>query len=188
MWLALLALGLLAGLLVEGNAFDGSFLRSVAADRTTGATAIARPLTNFGGPWLDIVFALAVVLLLLVRRRPDAIFVLLAGGGAMLATNAIKAILARPRPHGGLVATASYSWPSGHAASSIALYGALALLAARHVPEVTRVVIWIVLVLATGLIGATRVYLGVHYPSDVLAGWTVGGLWLLAVARILRTG
>lgn len=182
--MALLALGLLAGLTVEGNGFDGSFLRSVAADRSPGATAAARTLTNLGGPWLDIVFALALALLLAARRRRDAIFVLLAGGGAILLTNTIKFILERPRPHGGLVATASYSWPSGHAASSIAFYGAIAVLAARDLPALPRVVIWLGLGLLTGFIGATRLYLGVHYPSDVVAGWAVGGLWLVAVARI----
>jgi len=184
---ALLATGLLAGLIVEGNSFDGSLVRSVAGDRTAAATRVARTLTNLGGPWLDIVFALAVVLLLALRRRRDASFVLLAGGGATVLTNAIKFILARPRPHGGgLVTVSSYSWPSGHAASSVAFYGALAVLAARDVPDWARVAIWVGLVLLTGSIGATRVYLGVHYPTDVVAGWTVGGLWLLGVVLITR--
>jgi undecaprenyl-diphosphatase len=185
-WVALLAAGLLAGLIVEGNGFDGSLVRSLAGERTVSLTRVARALTNLGGPWLDVVFALAVVLLLALGRRRDAIFVLLAAGGTMLLTNAIKFILERPRPHGGLVAVSSYSWPSGHAASSIALYGALALVVARELPSAAaRAAILIVCLILTGVIGATRVYLGVHYPSDVVAGWTVGGLWLLGVTRIL---
>lgn len=188
MWVALLAAGLLAGLVVEGNGFDGSLVRSVAGERTAALTPVARTLTNLGGPWLDIVFAIAVVALLTLRRRRDAIFVLLAGGGTMVLSNAVKFILERPRPHGGLVAVSSYSWPSGHAASSIALYGALAVLAAREAPTAAaRAVILAGLTILTGVVGATRVYLGVHYPSDVLAGWALGGLWLLAGTRILAT-
>lgn len=187
MWVALLAAGLLGGLIVEGNGFDGSFVRSLAGERTVTLTRVARVLTNLGAPWLDIVFALAVVVFLALGRRRDAIFVLLAAGGTMLLTNAIKFIVERPRPHGGLVAVSSYSWPSGHAASSIAFYGALAVLAAREVPPAAavRAVILVGLLILIGVIGATRVYLAVHYPSDVLAGWALGGLWLLAATRLL---
>jgi undecaprenyl-diphosphatase len=106
----------------------------------------------------------------------------------MLATNAIKFVLERPRPGGGgLVSVASASWPSGHASSSIAFYGALGALAVRGVPPAARVAIWVVVAVLSGLVGASRVYLGVHYPSDVAAGWLVGGLWLLGVLRTLTT-
>ncbi len=176
---------MLGGVIVEGNGFDGALLRSVAGERTGPATDVARTLTNLGGLWLDFVFAAAVAVLCAAGRRRDAAFVLLAAGGAMLLTNAIKLVLERPRPHGGLVAVSSYSWPSGHAASSIACYGALAVLGARRAPRPARPAIWAALGLLTGLIGATRVYLGVHYPTDVVAGWTVGGLWLLAVVTLV---
>ncbi len=112
---------------------------------------------------------------------------LVAAGGAMILTNAIKVILERPRPGGGgLVSVASASWPSGHATSSIAFYGALGLLAARRVSAGwgrggdlggrRRPV---------AAVGTSRVYLGVHYPSDVVAGWAVGGLWLAGVVRVI---
>lgn len=175
--------GILTGLLVEGNGLDGSLVRWVAGERTGRVTAFARELTNLGAPWLDIVFAAAVGVLLVARRPRDAGFVVLAGGGGVVLTNVIKLVIERPRPRGGLVAVSSYSWPSGHAASSIALYGALAVLAARPAGRSARVAIWIGLGVLSGLIGATRVYLGVHYPSDVVAGWMVGGLWLLGVTR-----
>jgi undecaprenyl-diphosphatase len=187
LWLGLLAAGVLLGLIVEGNGFDGSAVRSVAAERTGGVTEAARQITQLGGPWLDIAFAAAVAGLVLGGRRRDAAFVLLAAGGAMLVTNAIKFALDRPRPGGGgLVSVASASWPSGHASSSIAFYGALAVIAARAAAPGARVVaIWIGVAVLTGLVGASRVYLGVHYPSDVVAGWLVGGLWLLGVLRAL---
>jgi undecaprenyl-diphosphatase len=183
-WAVLLAGGLLAGVAVEGNGFDGSLVRSVAAERSAAATSVLRLITQLGGAWLDVLFALAVAGLFLAGRRRDAAFVLVAAGGAMLVTNAMKFILARPRPAGGgLVSVSSYSWPSGHASSSIAFYGALAILAAR--PGAARWAIWAAAALVTAAVGASRVYLGVHYPTDVLAGWTVGGLWLLVVRRAL---
>jgi undecaprenyl-diphosphatase len=163
-------------------------VRSVAAERSRGVTEAARLITQLGGPWLDIAFAAVVVGLFLGGRRRDAAFVLLAAGGAMLATNAIKFVLERPRPGGGgLVSVASASWPSGHASSSIAFYGALGALAVRGVPPAGRVAIWVVVAVLSGLVGASRVYLGVHYPSDVAAGWLVGGLWLLGFLRTLTT-
>lgn len=186
--IGLFAGALVLGLIVEGNGFDGSIVRSVATERSAGATSAARAITQLGGPVLDILFAAAVVGLLLARRRRDAVFVLVAAGGAMLLTNAIKVVLERPRPGaGGLVSVASASWPSGHASSSMAFYGALAMLAVTggRAPPRGRPAIWTACATLVALVGATRVYLGVHYPTDVAAGWLVGGLWLAAVARIL---
>jgi undecaprenyl-diphosphatase len=82
---------------------------------------------------------------------------------------------------------ASASWPSGHASSSIAFYGALAAIASRRAPAWARAGIWLALGGLAALVGASRVYLGVHYPSDVVAGWVLGGLWLLAVLRVVPT-
>ncbi len=186
LWGGLLAAGLLAGLAVEGNGFDGAVVRAAATDRSAAATSVARLLTQLGGTGLDLIFAAVVVALLLAGRRRDAVFVLVATGGAMLLTNAIKFLLARPRPAGGgLVSVSSYSWPSGHAASSIALYGALAVLALRRAPPPARPAIVAGLLALLAVIGATRVYLGVHYPTDVAAGWVFGGAWLLGVVRLL---
>ena len=188
LWVGLLAAGLLTGLAVEGNGFDGALVRSAASDRTAAATSAARLLTELGGTGLDLIFAAVVIGLVVIGRRVDAAFVLVAAGGGMLLTNAIKFLLARPRPAGGgLVSVSSYSWPSGHAGSSIALYGALAMLALRRTPPRARArpAILVGLLVLLAVIGATRIYLGVHYPSDVVAGWAVGGAWLLGVARIL---
>ncbi|HEU0317351.1 MAG TPA: phosphatase PAP2 family protein [Solirubrobacteraceae bacterium] len=183
----LLVAGTLAGLLVEGNGFDGSLVRSVAADRTAGLTDAERLVTQLGELWLDAAFAGVVLGLVVVGRRRDALFVLVAAGGAMILTNAIKVIVERPRPGGGgLVSVASASWPSGHATSSIAFYGALGLLAARWVSRGWgRGAIWVVVGVLVAAVGTSRVYLGVHYPSDVVAGWLVGGLWLAGVLRVL---
>jgi undecaprenyl-diphosphatase len=188
LWVGLLGAGVLAGLLVEGNGFDERFVRAVAAERISDLTNAERLITQFGGLWLDIVFVGVVLALLVAGRRRDALFVIVVTGGAMLLTNAIKVTLERPRPSsGGLVSVASASWPSGHASSSIALYGALAVIASRGAPPWGRAAIWAGLGGLAVLVGASRVYLGVHYPSDVVAGWLLGGLWLLGVLRILQS-
>ena len=186
LWIGLLAGALLLGLIVEGNSFDGATVRSVAADRSPGATSVARAITQLGGVWLDILFAAAVVGLLLAGRRRDALLVLLATGGSMLLTNLVKVVLERPRPAGGgLVSVASASWPSGHASSSIAFYGALASLAAAGASPAGRRAVWAGCAVLVALVGASRVYLGVHYPTDVVAGWVLGGLWLACVLRLV---
>ncbi len=187
LWVGLLAAGVLAGLLVEGNGFDGSVVRSVAAERTAGLTEVERLVTELGGLWLDVAFAAVVLGLAVAGRRRDAVFVVVAAGGAMVLTNAIKVILERPRPGGGgLVSVASASWPSGHATSGVAFYGAVGLLAARRVPAAWgRAAIWVVVGVLVAAVGTSRVYLGVHYPSDVVAGWVVGGLWLAGVVRVV---
>jgi membrane-associated phospholipid phosphatase len=185
LWVGLLAAGVLVGLAVEGNGFDGAVVRAAATDRTAAMTSAARVLTQLGGTGLDLIFAAVVVGLVVAGRRGDAAFVLVAAGGAMLLANAIKFLLARPRPAGGgLVSVSSYSWPSGHATSSIALYGALAVLALRRAPPAARPPIVAGLLVLLAVIGATRVYLGVHYPTDVVAGWVLGGAWLLGAARL----
>jgi undecaprenyl-diphosphatase len=182
-----LAAGVGLGLIVEGNGFDGSAVRSVAGERTAELTAVARVVTDLGGLGLDLIFAAAAAGLLLAGRRRDALLVVVGAGGAMLLTNAIKVVLERPRPGGGgLVTVASASWPSGHASSSIALYGALAVVASRNAPTWARAAIWVGLGGLVALVGASRVYLGVHYPSDVVAGWVLGGLWLFGVLRVSR--
>jgi membrane-associated phospholipid phosphatase len=178
LWAALLAGGLLAGLAVEGNGLDGRIVRGVAADRTPALTSAARLITELGSGWLLPVAALLGAVLFLAGRPRHGLVLLVAVAGATLVTDTIKLILERPRPPGGgLVATASSSWPSGHAATTAACFGALAAMAGRWARAGAVVVV--------GAVGATRVYLGVHYPSDVIAGWALGGLWLCAVVVLL---
>jgi undecaprenyl-diphosphatase len=84
----------------------------------------------------------------------------------------------------------SYSFPSGHALGSFCLYGALAaILSARIGSRRARICIWAIAALVVGMIGVSRVYLGVHYPSDVVAGYCAGMVWvggLVVVDRMLR--
>ena len=100
-------------------------------------------------------------------------------GGAAVCAYLLKEVVQRARP-GGLipaVTETSYSFPSGHATAAMALYGFFAFLLCRLYPEYKKGIVTIATLIVLA-IGFSRLYLGVHYPSDVLAGFAVGGLWL----------
>jgi undecaprenyl-diphosphatase len=141
-------------------------------------------LTAFGSPTGLLLVCLAVIAyLLLARRLRTALFVFAASAGGIALGSLLKQVYARPRPmlvpH--LVDVTSSSFPSGHATDSAIVYLTLAALLARSAPE-RAVRIYLVggAILLILLIGCSRVYLGVHYPSDVVAGWTLGAAWALA--------
>lgn len=186
-WVALLAAGVLAGLAVEGNAIDGRLVRAVAADRTASLTSAARLGTQLGSGWLLVGGAVVAAALLLAGHPRRALVLVVALAGAALLGDADKLILERPRPAAGgrLVGVESSSWPSGHATTTAAGFGALAAVCRRGRFRAVVAGLALALVLA---VGASRVYLGVHYPSDVLAGWTLGGLWLAGVLVVLGGG
>ena len=143
-----------------------------------------RDFTALGGFGVLSLLTLASVgYLWLQGLQRIALFVLLAIGGGLLLTLALKSGFDRPRPdlvsHGSMVYTSSF--PSGHSmlAAVVYLTGG-ALLAVVHTARRVRVFLIGCAVLATLLVGVSRVYLGVHWPSDVLAGWAAGAAWAAA--------
>lgn len=149
-----------------------------------------RDVTALGGTVvLTLVTAGAVGFLWLSGKRGAAGFVLLAVAGAMVLSFGIKYGIERPRPdlvpHGTEVYTASF--PSGHATGSAATYLTLGALLARF-QERRRLKLFILAyaVALTLLVGLSRLYLGVHWPSDVLAGWTLGSSWALLCWLVAR--
>jgi undecaprenyl-diphosphatase len=107
---------------------------------------------------------------------------------ATLLTSTLKGLLERPRPDivTKLVHVASLSYPSGHSLASAAVYLTAALVVARHLSSVgQRIAAISCSALIVLLIGASRVYLGVHYPSDVVAGILVGTAWASLMAAVL---
>jgi len=149
---------------------------------------VARDITALGGTAVLVLLTLAALgFLLLNRRWGAAIFLGLSMVGGTLLSNALKSIFDRPRPdlvpHA--VEVSSASFPSGHAMLSAVAYLTLGALVAETLPE-RRFRIYLLLwaVLLTLLVGTTRVYLGVHWPTDVLAGWCIGAAWALACASV----
>ncbi|GIZ50115.1 phosphatase PAP2 family protein [Noviherbaspirillum aridicola] len=145
---------------------------------------VMRDFTALGGHAVLTSIVLAVVgFLLLTRKRKFALMVGLSVAAGMGLSSLLKYVFARPRPD--LVAHATevytHSFPSGHAMLSAVVYLTLGALLARSRAE-PHVKIYLLSVagLLTVLVGVSRVYLGVHWPSDVLAGWAIGAAWALA--------
>jgi len=139
----------------------------------------ARTATAMGNPVvLDVVAAVAVAVLL-VKRWRGAVVVALARVGELVCESVVKVLIARPRPalvHP--VALASgYSFPSGHAGGSAAVYGALVLVVFAGVARWARLMLATGTALLIGAVAVSRVLLGVHYPSDVAAGLALGLAW-----------
>ena len=160
---------------------DAAALRESLDVRSPDLTAIAVALTEVGGTVVMAVVALLAGGWLLARgRRADAVFVVGAMAGGAAVFRSLKVLIDRSRPPelSRLVAETNESLPSGHATMAVAVLGSLVVLAWPRRGTVGR---WsMVLGVAgwAGAVGLTRIYLGVHWFSDVLAGWLVGGAWL----------
>jgi undecaprenyl-diphosphatase len=149
-----------------------------------------RDVTALGGfTVLTGITIIAVVALMLHRRWRHA--GVLAGVAilASLSTSLLKEVYARPRPdlvpHGSYVYSASF--PSGHSVQAAAVYFALAtVIASLETTRRTKAMAYVVAALIVMGVGFSRVYLGVHWPTDVLAGWTLGSAWALVGWIALR--
>jgi len=144
---------------------------------------VAFDITALGSPTVLTLTVLAVGgFLLLQGMWRTALFVSLASLGGWFLNSALKQLFQRPRPdvvpH--LRDVMSLSFPSGHAMTSAVVYLTLGALTMRIAERrLTKFYCMAVAVLATVLVGATRIYLGVHYPTDVIAGWLIGLSWAL---------
>ena len=131
---------------------------------------------------LGIIVLLVCGLFLSFRRWREAVLLLLASGGGLILTNILKDVFQRDRPPAILhaVRAINASFPSGHATLSATVFLTLGALIA-HFAERRRVRVYALAaaVILSLLVGCSRVYLGVHWPTDVLAGWCVGAAWAL---------
>ena len=141
-------------------------------------------ITTTAGSFVFLLIVTAVAAGVLVRRRAlaQALFVVLAFVGAQVVNGLMKLAFERPRPslRDPQINLQTFSFPSGHAMVSVAVYGAVAIVVLRYVRgrAATAAAITCVTLLAV-LIAASRVYLGAHYVSDVLAGLSLGLAWLM---------
>lgn len=188
----LFAFAKLADAVGEGGtrAFDEWLLVSL---RTPGNLAdpvgpkwfeeMMRDFTALGSTGVLTVMVLTIAgFLAMTRKGYAALFVLASVVGGVLISQTMKWAYARPRPelvpHGAEVYTASF--PSGHSMMAAVVYLTLgALLARTQVDRAVKIYILAVAVTVTVLVGVSRVYLGVHWPTDVLAGWALGAAWAL---------
>jgi undecaprenyl-diphosphatase len=138
---------------------------------------------------LGLTVAAVVGFLALQRMHRAALFILAASVGGWVLNNLLKAVFQRPRPdvvpH--LREVMTLSFPSGHAMTSAVVYLTLGALLMRIAERpVAKIYCMAVAMTATVMIGLTRIYLGVHYPTDVLAGWLIGLSWALLCWMIER--
>ena len=173
----------------EGG-LDVLVLRFLAGLRRPWLNGVAVELTALGSPLLVALFTIvAAGLLRAFGDRLGAGLLVISSLAAALLTSTLKGLLERPRPDivSKLVHVASLSYPSGHSLASSAVYLTAALVVARHLPSLAQRIVALVSAATLVLfIGASRVYLGVHYPSDVVAGILVGTAWASLTAAALR--
>jgi undecaprenyl-diphosphatase len=172
----------------ETHGFDSAILLALrsAADPADPIgphwlEGMMRDITSLGGTAvLTLVTLVAVGYLVIERKRHAALLLAIAVGGGTLLSSILKLGFDRPRPDlvSRLVDVQTLSFPSGHAMLSAVTYLTIGVLLART-SERRRVKSYIlaVCITLTLMIGLTRVYLGVHWPTDVLAGWSVGAAW-----------
>jgi len=149
---------------------------------------MVRDFTALGGTlFLSFLTIGVCCFFILLRRLRTAIFIAVSVGSGLLLSSLAKGLFERPRPdlvpHGSYIYTESF--PSGHSMMAAVTYITLAALIIRHVPtRAIKVYILAIALLLTVGVGLSRIYLGVHWPSDVLAGWTGGTAWALICSMI----
>jgi len=189
----------LTGQVIEGSTkgFDEAILLALRqpSDLSTPIgpgwlTHAVKDITSLGGTTvLTMMTVLVTIYLLLDRRRAIAIFVLASVLSGWALSAMLKLSVARPRPdivpH--LVEVNDLSFPSGHAMVSAVTYLTLAaLISGTRRYRSTRIFIIAAGILLTLMIGTSRIYLGVHYPTDVLGGWCAGATWALGCWLVAR--
>ena len=186
---ALSLFAILAHGVAEGatNTFDSSVVHAIHARVPVSLHLAILSITFLAnGPTIAVVLAGSVLLLMLSGRIwPDAGVLLLTGFGGYAFVEIVKALFHRPRPDLAMGVT-GYSFPSGHSFLSTAVYGMLAYYLGLHLDRPGRLFTWITSAMIILLIGSSRVLLGVHYPSDVLAGFASGAAWLWVCFSLRR--
>ncbi|KUP22271.1 phosphatase PAP2 family protein [Paenibacillus sp. DMB5] len=163
--------------------FDNSIIHAVQSAESPGLTSLAKSLSLVGSSKLAVTISLVtmVMLFFVLKHRMELVLFLWVGLGSQLLNTWLKLWFQRERPSiHRLIEQAGYSFPSGHSMAAFSLYGALAYLLWRHMRRKReRLILILFTVLMTLGIGWSRIYLGVHYPSDVIGGYAASGAWLM---------
>ncbi len=171
-------------------AFDAAVRDAVHRWASPALTAFFRVVTMFGSHLVLVPLgALVLWRLAMAGRKRAAIVFLIAGAGGEALSSTMKLLFRRPRPEVffGYIAPSTYSFPSGHAMLSACFYGVLAaMIAQRLESRAQRTAVWATAAAAAATIGLSRIYLGVHYPSDVAAGYAAAIVWVFSVREGYR--
>jgi len=185
---ALFFFGWLADEMLEGDTrrFDETVRASIHEFAFPALTSVMQLMSFLGSTLFLIVFGVVVVIALYLRkhRRGATLFTITTVGASLLLI-VLKLTFrrARPEPFFETILPASYSFPSGHSLAAFCFYGALAeILTGRTDKLWLQIIVWTSAVMMILLIGISRIYLGVHHPSDVVAGYAVGLIWVMTIA------
>jgi undecaprenyl-diphosphatase len=174
------------------NTFDEFIIRALVELRSPVMNRIAADITALGSVIVvSIQTAMASLLLIYVARDPkSALQAAVAPAGAELWVEIIKRIVRRGRPDIAvpLADAVGYSFPSGHAAAAAALYLTLAVIVTRQLDGAARILFRVIFGMLIILVAASRVYLGIHYPTDAAGGIVLGILWAVVVLRFAGRG
>ncbi|MDI4645763.1 phosphatase PAP2 family protein [Cohnella hashimotonis] len=172
------------------NAFDRSIIRFMQGFETPGLSQVMKFFTAIGAglPVTAIAVAIAMLLFFVLKHRRELILFVFALAGSQLLNVVLKLAFHRERPDiHRIIQVSGYSFPSGHSMGAFSLYGISAYLLWKHVPakwgRSVLIAASAALVLA---IGVSRIYLGVHYPSDVLGGYLASAFWLASSIWVYR--
>ncbi len=169
-------------------AFDLAVRTRIHNYASPGLTRVMIAFSFVGGDGLVVAALTALIVFLRFRWLRAALWLVVTILGALVLDLSLKYAFHRPRPVPFFVAVPhTYSFPSGHSLFSFCFYGVLAgLLAGRTRSRVGRVLTWTVAALLVAAIGLSRIYLGVHYPSDVIAGYLTATLWVSTLVTLDR--
>jgi undecaprenyl-diphosphatase len=185
-----IGIGLLLGLAERpdgSTGVDSSITSWMIAHRTNALTSLARALSRLGSQVVLVPVTAVAAAALVVRRKVALAGLLVAGwGGATLLYTVTKPVVDRHRPPEAIWLTnvgKTPSFPSGHATQSLATFVALVFVAAVWLPRARWLGRALAVVLAAG-VGWSRVYLGVHWATDVGGGWLIATVWIVIVIRL----
>jgi undecaprenyl-diphosphatase len=170
----------------EVHSLDSSILTAVVKIRRPWLTGVAVDVTALGSITLvTLISVVALCVLLSLKDSMAAWQLVLNSVGAGIWTEITKNFIERTRPDdiSHLVQVSGFSYPSGHSLASASLYLTIAILAARHLPITQgRLLLFGLAIVVISLVGMSRVYLGVHYATDVASGTSLGIAWALLLA------
>lgn len=196
MWGAILLLGFFIGLsweLYEGgfaNPVDSEILSLFIKSRTPLVNKLSVFITSIGSSQFTILISvISTIILLVAHKKRDALFVIISCMGAGLLSFSLKFLFHRVRPESvsRLVDVNDYSYPSGHTIISVALFLSLFFVSKKYFKKsISSVFLLLSTSILIILVGLSRVYLGVHYPSDVLGSLLLGSGWVWGLYSVFE--
>ena len=193
LWLSgyLLILGVVAWLCTEAwereaVSFDRSSLLWIHQFANPQLDGVMLFITALGNPPMVItVFTATIIWLGIKRRSADVVRFAAVCVGGVLINQVMKLFFAKPRPElwTRLISEYSFSFPSGHAVGSMVIYGFITYIFAKELVQYRNYIYFVASMLILA-IGFSRLYLGVHYPTDIIAGYGIGFLWLMTCLKV----